>query len=47
MTMSTMQKRPESKGTTFYAIGLSYKKADAKVRGLFSLDASKKEVLLQ
>jgi len=42
-----MQKRPESKGTTFYAIGLSYKKADAKVRGLFSLDASKKEVLLQ
>jgi len=45
--MSTMQKRPESKGTTFYAIGLSYKKADAKVRGLFSLDASKKEVLLQ
>ena len=27
-----------SRGTTFYAIGLSYKKADAEVRGHFSLD---------
>ncbi len=42
-----MHQRPESKGMTFYAIGLSYKKADAKVRGLFSLDAAKKELLLQ
>lgn len=41
-----MQQRPESKGTTFYAIGLSYKKADARVRGKFSLDAQKKEALL-
>ena len=44
--MTTMQQRPESRGTTFYAIGLSYKKADAKVRGKFSLDAPKKEALL-
>lgn len=44
--MTTMQQRPESKGTTFYAIGLSYKKADARVRGKFSLDAQKKEALL-
>lgn len=42
-----MQERLQSKGKTFYAIGLSYKKADAKVRGLFSLDAQKKEALLQ
>ena len=46
MIMTTMQQRPESRGTTFYAIGLSYKKADAKVRGKFSLDAPKKEALL-
>jgi len=32
--------------TPFYAIGLSYKKADAKVRGHFSLSASAKEELL-
>ena len=37
-----------SRGTTFYAIGLSYKKADAEVRGHFSLDeASKLAVLTQ
>ena len=47
MTMNTMQKIPESKVMTFYAIGLSYKKADAKVRGLFSLNAQNKEALLQ
>ncbi|MGB1269812.1 MAG: glutamyl-tRNA reductase [Flavobacteriaceae bacterium] len=47
MIMNTMQQRPESKGTTFYAIGLSYKKADAKIRGKFSLDTQKKETLLQ
>ena len=47
MIMTTMQQRPELKGTTFYAIGLSYKKADAKIRGKFSLDATKKEALLQ
>ncbi|MEO6348433.1 MAG: glutamyl-tRNA reductase [Aquaticitalea sp.] len=35
-----------SKTTTFYAIGLSYKKADADVRGHFSLDANSKQNLL-
>lgn len=35
------------KKDTFYAIGLSYKKADADVRGLFSLDDAGKEKLLQ
>ncbi len=47
MIMNTMQQRPESKGTTFYALGLSYKKADAEVRGKFSLDNQKKDALLQ
>jgi glutamyl-tRNA reductase len=36
-----------SKGTYFYALGLSYKKADAVIRGHFSLDDSAKTVLLQ
>ena len=37
-----------SKHTTFYAVGLSFKKADAEVRGKFSLDdEGKKNVLLQ
>jgi len=36
-----------SKGTSFYAIGLSYKKADAEIRGYFSLDNSSKIALLQ
>jgi glutamyl-tRNA reductase len=36
-----------SKGTSFYAIGLSYKKADAEIRGHFSLDDSSKIALLQ
>lgn len=35
-----------TRGTFFYAIGLSYKKADADVRGHFSLDESSKETLL-
>ncbi|MEO5787639.1 MAG: glutamyl-tRNA reductase [Gelidibacter sp.] len=34
------------KGTYFYAIGLSYKKADATIRGLFSLDDTSKKNLL-
>ena len=34
------------KHTTFYAIGLSYKKADAEMRGKFSLDEKSKEDLL-
>ena len=36
----------QTKFTTFYAVGLSYKKADAETRGKFSLDASAKEQLL-
>ncbi len=35
-----------SRGTYFYAIGLSYKKADADVRGHFSLDEPSKIALL-
>ena len=36
-----------SRGTYFYAIGLSYKKADAKVRSRFSLDEQSKLNALQ
>lgn len=37
-----------SKHTTFYAVGLSYKKADAEIRGKFSLDDNgKTNVLIQ
>ncbi|MBA3985483.1 MAG: glutamyl-tRNA reductase [Flavobacteriales bacterium] len=35
-----------SKHTSFYVIGLSYKKADAEVRGKFSLDEEAKEQLI-
>lgn len=35
-----------SKPTSFYALGLSYKKADASIRGKFSLDAQAKATLL-
>ena len=35
-----------AKHTSFYAVGLSYKKADAKIRGKFSLDAKAKSTLL-
>ena len=35
-----------SKHNTFYALGLSYKKADAEIRGKFSLDAKAKATLL-
>jgi glutamyl-tRNA reductase len=36
-----------SKHQTFYAVGLSYKKADAEVRGKFSLDTTSKTQLLE
>ncbi|MDU8884585.1 glutamyl-tRNA reductase [Yeosuana sp. MJ-SS3] len=36
-----------AKGNSFYTIGLSYKKADAKVRGDFSLDEKTKQILLE
>ena len=35
-----------SKHTSFYALGLSYKKADASVRGKFSLNAAAKATIL-
>ena len=35
------------KHNSFYAIGLSYKKADAETRGRFSLDAVAQAMLLQ
>lgn len=35
-----------SKNRSFYCIGLSYKKADATMRGLFSLSAENKGLLL-
>jgi glutamyl-tRNA reductase len=35
-----------SKHASFYAVGLSYKKADAVIRGKFSLDAKAKSTLL-
>lgn len=42
-----MESIPQPKFTTFYAVGLSYKKADAAIRGNFSLDDSAKKNLLQ
>ncbi len=45
---SQVKQRMQQKNTHFYAIGLSYKKADAEVRGHFSLsDAAKNAVLEQ
>jgi glutamyl-tRNA reductase len=35
-----------TKHTSFYALGISYKKADAEMRGKFSLDANAKSTLL-
>ena len=43
---SSMEHHNMSKGTTFYAIGLSYKKADAEIRGHFSLDDMAKLAVL-
>ncbi len=42
-----MENRNIAKHNTFYAIGLSYKKADAEMRGKFSLDATAQLNLLQ
>jgi glutamyl-tRNA reductase len=41
-----MQKYNISRSNSFYAIGLSYKKADADIRGRFSLDEDSKHALL-
>lgn len=42
-----MENQNITKHTTFYAIGLSYKKADAEMRGKFSMDATAKDNLLE
>lgn len=42
-----MKNNPIAKHKTFYAIGLSYLKADAETRGHFSLDEAQKKVLIQ
>jgi len=42
-----MDNHSPAKQTTFYAIGLSYKKADAEIRGKFSLDDTSKATLLE
>ncbi|GGZ75727.1 glutamyl-tRNA reductase [Algibacter mikhailovii] len=42
-----MQKYNISRSSYFYAIGLSYKKADADIRGRFSLDEESKHLLLE
>ncbi len=41
-----MENRNISKHATFYSIGLSYKKADADIRGKFSVDAEAKSKVL-
>lgn len=41
-----MHKYNISRSSSFYAIGLSYKKADANIRGRFSLDEESKHALL-
>ena len=42
-----MENNNTSKHHYFYSVGLSYKKADAKIRGEFSLDAAAKTRLLE
>lgn len=42
-----MENNNLSKHQYFYAVGLSYKKADAEIRGKFSLDAAAKSRLLE
>jgi glutamyl-tRNA reductase len=42
-----MDNHSPAKQSTFYAIGLSYKKADAEIRGKFSLDDTSKTNLLE
>lgn len=42
-----MEQYQKTLGTYFYALGLSYKKADAEIRGHFSLDDNSKTALLQ
>lgn len=42
-----MEPHLRAKGTNFYTIGLSYKKADAEIRGHFSINDEAKEGILQ
>lgn len=42
-----MEQHNTTKATTFYAVGLSFKKADAATRGLFSIDAAGKQRILE
>ena len=42
-----MENNTFAKHPTFYVVGLSYKKADAEMRGKFSLDDQSKTNLLQ
>ncbi len=42
-----MENSTNAKHASFYAIGLSYKKADAEIRGKFSLDAQAKINVLE
>src|SRR3970040_2959019 len=42
-----MENNNLSKHQYFYAVGLSYKKADAEIRGKFSLDSTAKTRLLE
>ena len=42
-----MENNNKSKHHYFYSVGLSYKKADAEIRGAFSLDAAAKTRLLE
>ncbi len=42
-----MDNHSPAKQNTFSAIGLSYKKADAEIRGKFSLDENAKTNLLE
>ncbi|WP_101446299.1 glutamyl-tRNA reductase [Aquimarina sp. MAR_2010_214] len=42
-----MESHLRAKGTNFYTIGLSYKKADAEIRGHFSVNDEAKEGILQ
>ena len=42
-----METKNNSKDTHFYVIGISYKKADANIRGRFSLDIEHQELILE
>ena len=44
---SEYMKNNQSKPLYFYSVGVSYKKADAEMRGKFSLDATAKKHLLE